>query len=146
MTNKQKTAVPVAEHRIFTDESSLPTKAKIQTEEEFFQEAARELEEFRTGRRTPAIATVSFQSVAALLAVLTPKRYAIIETVKAHGRFDSIEALANELRRDRGTVSRDLKALTEAGLLQVQEAVHAGHGRRTEISSKAERLTVELTL
>ena len=107
---------------------------------------AKSLKDLRTGRRKAPVATVSFASVPALLAVLTPKRYVLIEAVKAHGSFDSIEALASVLHRDRGTVSRDLKALAEAGLLRVQEAVHAGHGRRSEISPVAQRLTVELTI
>jgi hypothetical protein len=43
-------------------------------------------------------------------------------------------------------VSRDLKALAEAGLLQIREAVSPGHGKRTEIAPVARRLHVELVL
>lgn len=146
MTSKRKAAAPVVEHGIFADELPPAYTATLQTEEDFFADTAKSLRDLRTGRRKAPVATVSFASVPALLAVLTPKRYALIEAVKTRGSFDSIEALASVLHRDRGTVSRDLKALAEAGLLRVQEAVHAGHGRRSEISPVAQRLTVELTI
>jgi predicted transcriptional regulator len=92
------------------------------------------------------VTTVTFASISALLAVLTPKRYALVEAVKAHGSFDSIEALATAVSRDRAAVSRDLKALTEAGLLRIQEAVLPGHGRRSTIAPVARHLKVELTI
>lgn len=104
------------------------------------------MKESREGRSTAPRATVSFESVAALLTVLTPKRYALYEVVKGHGGFDSIEALAAELHRDRATVSRDLKALADAGLLLMREAVSPGHGRRTEIAPVADKLMLELVL
>ena len=101
---------------------------------------------FKEGRRPKAVARVSFESVEALLTVLTPKRYALLETVKEKGRFESIEALAAELKRDRSTVSRDLRALADAGLISLREAVLPGHGIRSEIAPVARKLTVELFL
>lgn len=146
MASKRKTAAPVVERGIFTDELPPANVATVQAEEDFFANAAKGLKDFRTGRRMTPVATVSFASVPALLEVLTPKRYALIEAVKSHGRFDSIEALASALQRDRGAVSRDLKALAEAGLLRVQEVVHPGHGRRSAISPVAQKISVELTI
>ena len=146
MTSKRQTAAPVAEREIFTNELPPAKTVKIQTEDAFFADAERDLKDLRSGRRRRPVATVSFESVAALLAVLTPTRNALIEVVKERGRFDSIGALAAALRRDRATVSRDVKALAEAGLLRVTEAPPRGHGRRVEISPVALRMTVELTL
>lgn len=146
MASKRKTVAPVAERESFTNELPPPKTAKIQTEKAFFAEAANQMKDMRTGRRKQPVVTVNFESVAALLAVLTPKRNVLIEAVKERGRFDSIEMLAAALHRGRATVSRDVKALAEAGLLRVEKVILPGHGRRTEISPVARRLTVELTI
>ena len=146
MASKRKTAAPVAEREIFTDELPPPKTAKIQTEDVFFAEAANQMKNLRTGRRKQPVASVSFESVAAFLAVLTPKRNVLIEAVKERGRFDSIEILAAALHRGRATVSRDVKALAEAGLLRVEKVILPEHGRRTEISPAASSMTVELTI
>ena len=66
--------------------------------------------------------------------------------MKKHGSFESIEALASTVHRDRATVSRDLRALAEAGLLQVQEAVLPGCGHRLTIAPAARQLRIELTI
>jgi predicted transcriptional regulator len=131
---------------IITDELAGPRVATIATEDEFFAGVRKAVKERKKGRRAEPFVSVSFQSVGALLAVLTPKRYALFEAVRSHGHFDSIEDLARTLGRDRATVSRDLKALAEAGLLQIREAVSPGHGKRTEIAPVARRLHVELVL
>lgn len=146
MAHKRKRARPVTERDVFTDELG-PAKARgFQSQDAFFRGVARDLERVRSGRSAHAVTTVSFESVPALLMTLTPKRYALIEAVKEHGRFESIEALANVVGRDRAAVSRDLKALAEAGLLRVREAVLPGHGRRLEIAPAARRLKLELTI
>ena len=146
MATKRKTAVPVAEGDIVSDEIPATMRLTVQSEDDFFAGAAKRVRQFREGRRTPAVARVSFESVEALLAVLTPKRYALMKTVKQKGHFESIESLANELQRDRGTVSRDLKTLAQAGLILLHETAQPGHGRRSEISPVAKTLRVELSL
>ena len=143
---KRRTAKPVVEQGVFTDELAATDVVRFQSEKEFFKEASRELRALRSGRRSKPVVTVSFASVPALLSVLTPKRFELIQVVKRQGRFDSIEMLAAALGRDRASVSRDLKALADAGLLRVQEVVHSGHGRRSEITTVAKRLVVELSI
>jgi len=146
MASKRKTVAPVAERGIFADELPPPKTVKIQTEEAFFAEAANQMKNLRTGRRKQPVASVSFESVAVFLAVLTPKRNVLIEAVKERTRFHSIEMLAAALHRGRATVSRDVRALVAAGLLRVEKVILPGHGRRTGISPVARRLTVELTI
>ena len=145
MTSKRKRASPVAE-AVFTDELQGPRQARIQSEAEFFSGVRRTVKDRREGRRLVPRASVSFESVGALLAVLTPKRYALFEAVRQHGHFESIEDLARELARDRATVSRDIKALADAGLLHMREVVSPGHGKRTEIAPVARKLHLELEL
>jgi predicted transcriptional regulator len=146
MAIKRKTSLALAESNIGSVDLPAATNVTFQSEKDFFAGAARRVREFKEGRRPRAVARVSFESVEALLAVLTPKRYALMKAVKKNGRFESIEALADELRRDRSTVSRDLRALADAGLILLHEAVHPGHGRRAEIAPVARKLRVELFL
>lgn len=120
--------------------------AKIQSEEDFFQEVTRNVRDLVSGERMTPITTVSFASVEALVSVLTPKRTELLEVVRQQGGFNSIESLADKLQRDRAGVSKDLKALNQAGLLNMHEAIHAGHGKRTEISPTAERLRLEVVI
>jgi len=144
MTKRFKTE-PVAE-ALFTDELAGPVEAVIESEGSFFANVRRAAKALDEGRNLKPYVSVSFQSVPALLAVLTPKRYALFEAVKAHGHFGSIDELARTLERDRSTVSRDLRALTDAGLLQMREAVHSGHGKRMEIALVAANMHLELHL
>ncbi len=145
MTSKRIKAAPVAEP-VFTDELRGPQELAIESEDDFFANVRKAVKDRKEGRRLAPHVSVSFQSPAALLALLTPKRYALYEAVKGQGHFESIEDLARALERDRAAVSRDLKALTDAGLLQIREAVFPGHGKRTEIAPVAERLHLELML
>jgi predicted transcriptional regulator len=121
-------------------------QVRIESEADFFDRVRLQAKDRREGRRKTPVATVSFESVGALLTVLTPKRYALFEAVRQHGGFASIEALAAEVQRDRATVSRDIKALAGAGLLSLRETPSPGHGKRTEIAPAAEQLKVELVL
>jgi predicted transcriptional regulator len=146
MTVKRKSSSPLPEHGIFTDELAGPSVARIESEAAFFARVRRRAKAGRRGNVAGSVASVSFESVGALLAVLTPKRYALFEAVKEHGGFESIEALASTLRRDRATVSRDLRALSDAGLVLLRDAVSPGHGRRTEIAPVAERVMLALEL
>jgi predicted transcriptional regulator len=146
MPRNRRTTRPEAEPGVFTEELAPATVAVFEPDEDFLARSRERVKAFQAGKAVAPKATVSFASAAALLDVLTPKRYALIEAVKARGKFDTIEALAADLQRDRAAVSRDLKALVAAGLLQMHEAIAPGHGRRTEITPVARKLTVELSL
>jgi predicted transcriptional regulator len=60
---------------------------------------------------------VSFENWQALFNVLTPKRYELLRHVHHHPE-QSIRALARALGRDYKRVHEDVKALSEAGLLE----------------------------
>lgn len=145
MATRRKSVAPVAEP-VFTDELPRDAQVRIESRDDFFRRVKGQVKDRLEGRRTTPVATVSFESVGALLGVLTPKRYELYEAVRQHGGFESIEALAAEVRRDRATVSRDIKALADAGLLLLREAALPGHGRRMEVAPAAKRLKLELVL
>jgi predicted transcriptional regulator len=148
MPRKRLWAEPVDEPDTFTDaEMRAPAKVVFESTKDVIDRVGRRLAERRQGRRpVEDVAYVSFESLDALLAVLTPRRNEILQTVITHGRFDSIDALAQRLYRDRAAVSRDLKVLSESGLVFVKQAVLPGHGRRSEISVIAKQLNLEVTL
>jgi len=68
-------------------------------------------------RLAEAVPRVNFESLSDLLAVLTPDRLAVLETVAAQPRL-SIRALAARLSRDYGNVHEDVIALSEVGLIE----------------------------
>ena len=77
------------------------------------REMARRLD--RRGRKVSP-AHVSFESMEALLRVLTPNRWTLLRTLRGLGR-SSIRALARALARDYRGVHADVMALLEAGLV-----------------------------
>ena len=67
-----------------------------------------------------------FENWQALFAVLTPKRYELLQHVHEHPE-PSVRALARALDRDFKRVYEDVKALVDAGLLE-----HDADGLRAE--------------
>lgn len=63
--------------------------------------------------------------------VLTPKRRELIETLRTTDA-DSVRALARELGRDKGQVSRDLGALAEHGIVRYETDGNAKRPRLTQ--------------
>jgi predicted transcriptional regulator len=146
MTTKNISITPANEPTIFTEELGTPALVGSQTEEEFFLNVRQNVKSRATGERNSSITTVSFESLGALLAVVTPQRIRIVEALKEKGHFESIATLADALQRDRGTVSKDVKALSDAGFLRVQVKTFPGHGRRSEIFPIAQTVRLELNI
>ena len=63
---------------------------------------------------------LNFEDFAKLLSVLTPKRLALLRTLRQHGPL-SVRALAKQLERDYKNVHRDAGALEEVGLIDRTE-------------------------
>jgi predicted transcriptional regulator len=118
----------------------------VENERDFFRRVREAASKPQAQAAAKPTITLSFQSATDLLTVLTPKRHALFDVVRTAGAFDSIEDLAQAVARDRAAVSRDLKALAEAGLVSVQDVAFPGHGRRTRIVPAASRIKLELTL
>ena len=121
-------------------------KVRVESEREFFRRVREAAKKPQGQAPTKPTITLSFQSATDLLTVLTPKRHALFDAVRTAGLFDSIEDLAQAVARDRAAVSRDLKALADAGLVSVQDVAFPGHGRRTRIVPAASCIRLELTL
>lgn len=144
MALKDKTS-SMHESTIFTDELGTPTNEGTQTEEAFFDSIRKNVRSRQAGKRTEPVATVSFESLSALLAVITPQRARLVEALTERGHFESIATLANALQRDRGTVSKDVKVLSDAGFLRVEVKSFPGHGKRSEIFPAARKVCLEFS-
>lgn len=141
----RKTAAPLPEPSVFVPDTPA-VLARMGSEAEFFARQQQAVQRARQGDLVEAVATITFESADAFLAVLTPKRYELVKIVKQQGPFESIEALAAAVHRNRASVSRDLKALAVAGLIRMRDSVFPGHGRRATITPVAHELKVELSL
>ena len=61
-----------------------------------------------------------------MLECLTAQRFRLIQVVRK--KRLSVAALAEELGRNRGSVTRDVNKLKEFGLVRLREEVNPGHG------------------
>lgn len=78
------------------------------------------------GERLKAEKIITFADPLDMVSCLTIERVRLVQTVRKK-RF-SITSLAEELGRNRGAVTRDVKKLTEFGLLRLREQINPGHG------------------
>jgi predicted transcriptional regulator len=87
---------------------------------------------------------LSYEDPGDLLRVLTAARLDLFQAVKAQP--DSISGIATRLQRDRSAVKRDVDCLAQAGLIQVEDQILAGHGRMKWLSPAALSVRLEATL
>ena len=134
------------EPNLFTDEPSLPIRVCLQSEEAALQRVRDVVRARARGEETAVQTVVSFTSMQALLEVLSPRRAQLLDSVKAQGAYESIEALARALGRPRSAVSRDVRRLAGVGLLQLSNQPLSGHGRRCAVRVPPRRERFELDL
>ena len=134
---------PLAEDMLENMALGPETRLVIQSEDEFFASVRRQLDQLDKGAAEPFRPTVSFESLATFLEVLTPKRAELVERVVAEGRFESMRALATILHRDESTVRKDVTALAAAGLLRVVKDVLPGHGKRSVVLPAVQSIAIE---
>lgn len=146
MNIQQKRRNHVEESSIFTEELGMPEFVGAQSEDGFFNSVRKNINDRKMGWRIEPITTVSFESLSALLAVVTPQRARLVEALKEKGHFESITTLADALQRDRGTVSKDVKALSNAGFVRIEVRTLPGHGKRSEIFPAANKIRLELSI
>jgi predicted transcriptional regulator len=79
-----------------------------------------------------------------MMECLTAQRVRLCQTVRK--KRLSISALAEELGRNRGSVTRDVNKLREFGLLRLREEVNPGHGIVQIVEPVAQRFEMRVTL
>jgi predicted transcriptional regulator len=78
------------------------------------------------GERLRAERIITFADPLHMLECLTAQRIRLCQVVRT--KRLSISGLAEELGRNRGSVTRDVNKLTKLGLLRLREETNPGHG------------------
>ena len=78
------------------------------------------------GERLEPEMAITFADPLDMFECLTAQRIRIVQTIRR--RKLSISALAEELGRNRGSVTRDVNKLRQFGLLRLREQDNPGHG------------------
>ena len=78
------------------------------------------------GERLEPEKIITFANPAMMIECLTAQRIRLVET--ARKKRLSISALADELGRNRGSVTRDVNKLRKYGLIRLREQANPGHG------------------
>ncbi len=96
------------------------------------------------GERLEAEKIITFADPLDMMNCLTAQRVRICQVVRT--KQLSISGLAEELGRNRGSVTRDVNKLKEFGLLRLREQVNPGHGVVQIVEPVAQRLQMRIAL
>ncbi len=96
------------------------------------------------GERIETEKIITFADPLDMMECLTPQRVRICQVVRT--RRLSISGLAEELGRNRGSVTRDVNKLKGFGLLRLHEQVNPGHGVVQIVEPVAQRFQMRVDL
>ena len=97
-----------------------------------------------TGARLEAEKIITFADPVDMAECLTIQRMRLCQAVRK--KRMSISALAEELGRNRGSVTRDVNKLRKYGLLRLREQVNPGHGVMQIVEPVARKLEMRIAL
>jgi predicted transcriptional regulator len=98
----------------------------------------------KNGERLEAERIITFEDPLQMIECLTAQRIRLCQVVRK--KRLSISALAEELGRNRGSVTRDVNKLTRFGLLRLREQVNPGHGVVQIVEPVAEKFEMRIAL
>ncbi|MBJ6726245.1 HVO_A0114 family putative DNA-binding protein [Geomesophilobacter sediminis] len=90
------------------------------------------------GQEVEPRTVIMFEDPEELLEILSNARLSVFRSVKQEP--GSITDVARRLGRDRSAVKRDVDVLVRAGLLEMEEVRHPGHGRKKYLKAAASEL------
>ncbi len=96
------------------------------------------------GERLDAEKIITFADPLDMVECLTVQRVRLCQVVRK--KRLSISALAEELGRNRGSVTRDVNKLKGLGLLRLREQVNPGHGVVQIVEPVAQRFEMRIAL
>ena len=96
------------------------------------------------GERLEAEKIITFADPLDMVECLTAQRVRLCQVVRK--KQLSISALAEELGRNRGSVTRDVNKLKEFGLLRLREQVNPGHGVVQIVEPVAQKFEMRIAL
>lgn len=94
------------------------------------------------GERLEPVRILTFADADDMLECLTIQRIRLCQAVRR--KQMSVSALAVELGRNRGSVTRDVNTLLKHGMLRLREEVNPGHGRVQIVEPVAERCEMRI--
>jgi predicted transcriptional regulator len=97
-----------------------------------------------SGERLESEKILTFADPLDMMSCLTAQRVRIFQVVRQ--KRLSISALAEELGRNRGSVTRDINKLKQFGLVRLREKVNPGHGLVQIVEPVAKKLEMRVTL
>jgi predicted transcriptional regulator len=96
------------------------------------------------GERLEAQRVITFEDPLMMIECLTVQRIRLCQVVRK--KRLSISALAEELGRNRGSVTRDVNKLKKLGLLRLREEVNPGHGVVQIVEPAAQKFEMRIAL
>jgi predicted transcriptional regulator len=96
------------------------------------------------GERLEAERIITFEDPLQMIECLTVQRIRLCQVVRK--KRLSISALAEELGRNRGSVTRDVNRLRKFGLLRLREEVNPGHGVVQIVEPAAQKFEMRIAL
>jgi predicted transcriptional regulator len=96
------------------------------------------------GERLVAERIITFEDPLLMVECLTVQRIRICQVVRK--KRLSISGLAEELGRNRGSVTRDVNKLKKFGLLRLREEVNPGHGVVQIVEPAAQKFEMRISL
>jgi len=103
--------------------------------EEFFARGKTLAKKVDEGEAIPPSTFIMFEDPEDILEIITNARVSLFRAVKQEP--GSITDIARRLHRDRSAVKRDVDVLVGAGLIQVFDVPHHGHGRKKYLKAAA---------
>ena len=103
----------------------------------FFDRAREHARKLDRGLELPPEITVSFESTADMMRVLSAQRVRLLRA--ARQKPSAVSDLAARLRRDARAVSRDVELLEQFGLVRTRYEINPGHGKRRIVEPRAAR-------
>jgi predicted transcriptional regulator len=101
-------------------------------------------EKMQKGERLEAERIITFEDPLLMIECLTAQRIRLYKVIRK--KRLSISALAEELGRNRGSVTRDVNKLKKFGLLRLREQVNPGHGVVQIVEPVAEKFEMRIAL
>lgn len=111
---------------------------------DFFERSLERARRLDRGEKLPAEIRLTFEDPADLMRVLSAERIRMLHAIQV--KPSPISDLANVLKRDRKSVSRDVKVLESFGLVKTHKRPNPGHGQMRIVEPLAARYQVVATI
>ena len=104
---------------------------------EFFERGKAHARRIDSGEALEPGSLIMFEDPEDILEIVTNARVGVFRAVKEEP--GSITDIARRLHRDRSAVKRDVDILVGAGLIEICDIPHSGHGREKYLKAAADR-------